>query len=87
MVEHTQDGAQGRAAQAEFEVERLSRGDYLLQVTRGIAISLGLCLLWTMETGRNAFFRLLDRLHVKPRKHGRMVPFPPDGRHQRAHGS
>lgn len=66
-----------------LEIEQLPRGDYFRQVMHGIGISSGLALLWVMETFRDLFFRLLDRLHIPAPKHRRGVPFPPGP--QRSH--
>ena len=62
---------------AQFEPERLSKPDFLLEILRGIGIASGLALLWVMETVRNTYFRALDRLNVKPRRHRRASAFPP----------
>ncbi len=60
-----------------FEPERLSRGEYFYQVLFGVGESLGLGMLWLMEVVRDAFFHLLDRLNVKPRRRTRVSAFPP----------
>lgn len=51
--------------------------DFVCQVVRGIAVSLGLMLLWSMEAVRDRFFRLLDRLHIPARRRLKASPFPP----------
>jgi len=64
------------------EVEQLPRGDFFRQVAKGIGISSGLLLLWVMETGRNGFFWLLDRLHVPAHRRAHGSAFPPDAHHR-----
>ncbi|HUY37800.1 MAG TPA: hypothetical protein VMV13_03170 [Candidatus Binataceae bacterium] len=56
--------------------ERLPPGNYLKEVGRGIGVLLGLGLLWGLEIVRNAYFRALDRIGVKPRTR-RSSAFPP----------
>ena len=60
-----------------FEPEQFSRTGFFLEILSGIGIALGLALLWVMETVRNAYFRILDRLNVKPGRHRRASAFPP----------
>ena len=47
-------------------MERLGWRQGLIEVITGIAITVGLALLWGLEGLRNAFFRLLDRMNLKP---------------------
>jgi len=60
-------------------VEYLAIGTELhhVDVLYGIGVSLGLTLLWVMETVRDAFFRTLDRLNIKPSHRGSVSAFPP----------
>jgi hypothetical protein len=59
-----------------LEIERLSRLSYLSELVQGIGIALGMGILWGLEIVRNVYFRLLDRLNLKPR-HRRASAFPP----------
>jgi len=61
---------------APFEIEQLSRLSYLSELVQGIGITLGLGILWGLEMVRNAYFRVLDRLNLKPRRR-RASAFPP----------
>jgi len=61
---------------APLEIEQLSRLSYLSEVVQGIGITLGLGILWGLEIVRNAYFRLLERLNLKPRRR-RASAFPP----------
>jgi hypothetical protein len=59
------------------EKSELTLFDFLCQVIRGVAVSLGLILLWSMEAVRDRFFRVLDRFHVPERRRSKASPFPP----------
>ena len=61
---------------APLEIEQLSTLSYLSELVQGIGITLGLGILWGLEMVRNAYFRLLDRLNLKPRRR-RASAFPP----------
>lgn len=61
----------------ELELERLTKIDLLLQIIRGVAVTLGLTLLWSMEAVRDRFFRLLDRWHVPSMRWRKASAFPP----------
>ncbi len=63
--------------------ERMTALEFLIQVLAGIGVMLGLALLWLMEIFRDAFFRILDRLNIKPRHHRRPSAFPPGQPRQR----
>jgi hypothetical protein len=63
-------------ADDRFEVERLGWRQVLVEIIMGIAITVGLALLWTLESVRNTFFGLLDRMNLKPRPR-RGSAFPP----------
>jgi hypothetical protein len=69
-------GEEAKSHEAQFEAEQLTKREVAGQVFAGIGIAAGLALLWAMETVRNAYFRLLDRLNVKPRRR-RASAFPP----------
>lgn len=57
-------------------IERLGWRGTLSEIIIGIAITVGLALLWILENVRNAFFRVLDRVGVRARPH-RASAFPP----------
>jgi hypothetical protein len=59
------------------EIDPLNGPGFLKEVARGTAVALGLGLLWVLETGRNALFRLLDRMNIRARRHRRASAFPP----------
>jgi hypothetical protein len=61
----------------QLDIERLTGSDYFWEVVRGVGVALGLGLLWSLEVVRNAYFRLLDTLNVKPRRKRRASAFPP----------
>jgi len=67
-----------------FEPKRFTTLEFLSQMLQGIGLALGLALLWLMETVRNPYFRLLDRMNVKPRRRRRLSAFPP-GKRPRPH--
>jgi hypothetical protein len=58
------------------EIEQLSTLSYVSEFFQGIGIALGMGILWGLEIVRNVYFRLLDRLNLKPR-HRRASAFPP----------
>jgi hypothetical protein len=59
------------------DIEQLSTLSYLSELVQGIGITLGLGILWGLEVVRNAYFRLLERLNLKPRRPRRASAFPP----------
>jgi hypothetical protein len=61
----------------DWATERLSKGSFVFEVFRAIAITLGLSLLWAMEAARDRFFRLLDRWHVPSFRWRKASAFPP----------
>jgi hypothetical protein len=67
---------QAQNSDAPFAVEQLGWRATLSEIGIGIAITLGLALLWILENVRNAFFGWLDRFGVKERPH-RASAFPP----------
>jgi hypothetical protein len=56
--------------------QRLGVGGHVKEIMWGIGASLGLGLLWVLEIARDAYFRLLDRMNLKPRRR-RASAFPP----------
>ena len=68
---------QARISQAPHVPEDLGLGGFFGSVLYGIGVSLGLALLWLMEVVRNIYFRVLDRLNVKPRRRRSASAFPP----------
>lgn len=75
MVDPVQE--QTRISQEPHVPEALGLGGFFGTVLYGVGVSLGLALLWFMEVVRNIFFRVLDRLNVKPRRGSRASAFPP----------
>jgi hypothetical protein len=70
MPERIQDN------QESLEIEQLTKRGFAWQLIHGIAVTLGLSLLWSLEAVRNVFFRALDRMNVRPRPR-RASAFPP----------
>lgn len=66
-----------KPSQEPFEIEQLSRREHFTQSANGVGVAVGLAVLWLMEIVRDKFFRLLDRLNVKPRRRRRASAFPP----------
>ncbi len=71
MDESAREGA------VSVEIDRLDKLAVLKEFARGTAVVLGLGLLWALEAGRNALFRLLDRMNIRARRHRRASAFPP----------
>ncbi len=63
-------------APVEFQVQRLGRLHLIEEVAGGVGRALGLALLWGLEIVRDSYFRVLDRLNVRPRPK-RASAFPP----------
>lgn len=61
---------------APLEVEPLATRDRIVEVLTALGITVGLALLWGLENVRDGFFRLLDRLNLKPRPRPASA-FPP----------
>lgn len=59
-----------------LELEQLGARSTALEILKGIGIALGLGLLWMLEAVRDGFFRLLDRVNLRPRSR-RASAFPP----------
>ncbi len=62
--------------QVQVQVRPLSGRELVTEVAGGIGRALGLSLLWGLEIVRDAYFRVLDRLNVRPRRK-RASAFPP----------
>jgi hypothetical protein len=60
----------------QVRVLPLSGRELVKEVAGGVGRALGLTLLWGLEIIRDGYFRLLDRLNVRPR-HKRASAFPP----------
>ncbi|MGH7924723.1 MAG: hypothetical protein ACREQH_09050 [Candidatus Binatus sp.] len=63
-------------ARIEVRIEPLRGLPLVMEVAGGVGRTLGLTLLWGLEIVRDSYFRLLDRLNVRPR-HKRASAFPP----------
>ena len=63
-------------AQVQVRINPFSRGEMIMEVAGGVGRALGLTLFWGLEIIRDAYFRVLDRLNVRPR-HKRASAFPP----------
>ena len=63
-------------APVEVRIEPLRGLPLALEVAGGVGRTLGLTLLWGLEIVRDSYFRMLDRLNVRPR-HKRASAFPP----------
>ncbi len=59
------------------EIERLTTIGWVKEMAHGLGVTSGLALLAGLELVRNAYFRLLDLLGVRPRRHRRASAFPP----------
>jgi hypothetical protein len=72
-----------------LEIERLTTWGFIKELVQGIGLTLGMTILWVLEVFRNAYFRMLDRLNVKPRRRKRASAFPPGRprRHRRPHAA
>jgi hypothetical protein len=63
--------------QPQVKIDHLTRGGVIKEVLHGMGVTFGLALLWMLEMVRNGYFRMLDRLGVKPRRPRRVSAFPP----------
>jgi hypothetical protein len=63
-------------ARVEVRIQPLRGLPLALEIVGGVGRTLGLTLLWGLEIVRDSYFRLLDRLNVRPR-HKRASAFPP----------
>lgn len=56
-------------------LDKLKRSSVFAEVFYGIGIMLGLSLLWALESARNASYRVLDKMNIKPRiRHASAFP-------------
>ena len=62
--------------EVQVRVLPLSGRELVKEVAGGVGRALGLTLFWGLEIIRDAYFRVLDRLNVRPR-HKRASAFPP----------
>jgi hypothetical protein len=60
----------------EVRIEPLTGLPLVKEIAGGVGRTLGLTLLWGLEIVRDSYFRMLDRLNVRPR-HKRASAFPP----------
>jgi hypothetical protein len=72
-------------APVEVRVQPLRGRELALEIVGGIGRTLGLTLLWGLEIVRDSYFRVLDRLNVRPRRR-RASAFPP-GQPKKRHAS
>lgn len=63
-------------ARVEVQIQPLRGLRLVGEVAGGVGRALGLTLLWGLEIVRDSYFRLLDRLNVRPRRK-RASAFPP----------
>jgi hypothetical protein len=70
--------------QVNVHVAPLRGRALVLEVAGGIGRALGLTLLWGLEIVRDSYFRMLDRLNVRPRRK-RASAFPPGQPKKRTH--
>ncbi len=69
-------------SETEFSPEPMRRMQFVSEMMQGVAIALGLGLLWMMEAVRDVWFAVLDRVNLKSPTR-RASAFPP-GRPRRA---
>jgi hypothetical protein len=60
----------------EVRIAPLSGRELATEIAGGVGRALGLTLFWGLEIVRDSYFRLLDRLNVRPRRK-RASAFPP----------
>jgi len=63
-------------ARVEVRIQPLRGARLVGEVAGGVGRALGLTLFWGLEIVRDSYFRLLDRLNVRPRRK-RASAFPP----------
>ena len=66
--------------QLPIHPKELGTLSFISEVIQGIGLIIGLALLWFLETVRDIYFRLLDRLNFKARPRRRVSAFPPGPR-------
>ena len=69
----------------EVRIQPLRGPELALEIVGGIGRALGLTLFWGLEIVRDSYFRVLDRLNVRPRRR-RASAFPP-GQAKKRHAS
>lgn len=80
MTEETHN-PQDTRREEPLVLDRLKPGSVFTEIFYGIGIMLGLGLLWGMESVRDACFRLLDKMNIKPRPR-RASAFPAGPAHE-----
>lgn len=73
-------------ARVEVRIQPLRGMPLFTEIAGGVGRALGLTLLWGLEIVRDAYFRLLDRLNIRPR-HRRASAFPPGKPKKRSAGA
>jgi hypothetical protein len=68
----------------QVHVAPLRGRELVIEVAGGVGRALGLTLLWGLEIVRDTYFRILDRLNVRPRRK-RASAFPPGQPKKRTH--
>ena len=58
------------------KINQLSGSEYVLEVLRVTGALFGMGILWGLEIVRNRYFKLLERLNIKPSRK-RASAFPP----------
>jgi len=71
-----QQNPQDTHGEEPLVLEQLPTRSMIAEILHGTAIMSGLALLWGLESVRNAFFHLLDKMNFKPRTR-RASAFPP----------
>ena len=72
-------------APVEVRIQPLRGWELALEIVGGVGRALGLTLFWGLEIVRDSYFRVLDRLNVRPRRR-RASAFPP-GQPKKRHAS
>jgi hypothetical protein len=73
-------------APVHVHVTPLRGRELVIEVAGGVGRALGLTLLWGLEIVRDKYFRMLDRLNVRPRRK-RASAFPPGQPKKRTHAA
>jgi hypothetical protein len=69
-------GTSEEKPRVEVRIAPLSGRELATEIAGGVGRALGLTLFWGLEIVRDSYFRLLDRLNVRPRRK-RASAFPP----------